>query len=177
MANSKGPGSNANRRDGATRRAARVADIPTRSVIGYAAGNAALFIDLDFCTSRSAAEEEEIFDALVEILPKYADEKNIIHLQMMFKPLHKDGESVNRHDTLAQVVEHINDFPHVKEITICLEFDRFNWRQVSSASSIYNLKFIDWTFDLYVKNREVQHILANSRLDRRLRAAEKKLHG
>ncbi|APA07924.1 predicted protein [Sclerotinia sclerotiorum 1980 UF-70] len=82
MPNIMGPKPNANPRDRATRRAGRVADMPTHSLIEYAAINGALFIDLDFCTSMSAAKEE-IFDALVEIIPKYADETDIIHLQMI----------------------------------------------------------------------------------------------
>ncbi|KAI9646620.1 hypothetical protein NHQ30_004616 [Ciborinia camelliae] len=169
------PKSNANRRNRATRRLARLADVPPHPLINYVGSSAALCIDLDFCMFRSPTEEKNIFDALVETLPKYANETNIIHLRMIFKSPHKDVECANRHEILTRVVEKINDFPHIKEIAFSLVLDRFDWKQLKCASSIYHLNFIDWTFDLNMKNREIEHVLVNSRLDRKLRAAEAKI--
>lgn len=171
-----GPKSNANRRNRATRRADRIANIPALSQINYAASSGTLHIDLDFNKTRLPSEEEETFDTLVKTLPRYANETDIINLKMIFKPSDWDVEGADRHDILTRVVQIINKFPRIKAIQFTLVLDHFNWKQISSASSIYGLDFVNWTFDLDIKKREIQHILANSSLDRRLRAAEKRLH-
>ncbi|TGO44364.1 hypothetical protein BCON_0536g00100 [Botryotinia convoluta] len=70
MPKNRGPKSNANRRNRATRRTDRLAHVTPHTMINYAASPAALSIELDFCTPRSVAEEKEIFDELVEIIPQ-----------------------------------------------------------------------------------------------------------
>ncbi|TGO20977.1 hypothetical protein BPAE_0251g00100 [Botrytis paeoniae] len=175
MSKNRGPKSNANRRNRATRRTDRLAHVPPHTMINYAASPADLSIELDFCIPRSVVEEKKIFDELVEIIPQYADETNIIHLRMIFGSLLNDTKGVNRRDILARVVEIINGFPHIKEITFCLNIDHYNWKQVSCASSMYGLKFPSWTFDMKVHNQEFQQILFNSRIDRQLQAAEAKV--
>ncbi|KAF7957788.1 hypothetical protein EAE96_003358 [Botrytis aclada] len=175
MPKNRGPKSNANRRNRATRRTDRLAHVPPHIMVTYDASPAALSIDLDFYTPRSIAEEEEIFDELVETIPQYADETNIINLGMIFRNLLNDAEGVNRRDILARVVQIINDFPHIKGITFSLIIDHYNWKQVSCTSAIYSLKFHGWTFDMKVKDGEFQPVLSNSPMDRGLRAAEAKL--
>ncbi|KAF7941086.1 hypothetical protein BELL_0032g00210 [Botrytis elliptica] len=174
MPKNRGPKSNANRRNRATRRTDRLAHVPRHTMINYAASPADLSIDLDFCTPRSVAEEKETFNELFKIIPQYADETNIIQLRMVFSNALNDTEGVNRRDILARVVEIINGFPHIKEITFSIDINHYDWKQVSSASAIYGLKFPGWTFNMEVENREVQQILFNSRIDRQLRAAEAK---
>ncbi|TGO37720.1 hypothetical protein BHYA_0090g00100 [Botrytis hyacinthi] len=175
MANHKGPKSNANRRNRATRRADRVADIPAHDMVQYAPSNAALSIDLDFLTTRSPGEEQDEFESLLEIIPRYGNDTKIIHLKMMFKAPEEDVQCIDRRDILAQVVEQINNLPHIKEISFVIAVDRFNWKQIDTASSIYRLKFVDWAFELNIKDGETQKILADSRVDRELRAVERKL--
>ncbi|KAF7907379.1 uncharacterized protein EAF01_004966 [Botrytis porri] len=174
MPKNRGPKSNANRRNRATRRTDRLAHVPSHTMITYDASPAALSIDLDFCTDRPVAEEEEIFHELVNTVPQYSDETNIIHLRMIFGSVLNDTEGVSRRGVLAHVVEIINGFPHIKEITFSIDINHYDWKQVSSASAIYGLKFPNWTFNMKVENREAQQILFNSRIDRQLRAAEAK---
>lgn len=174
MPKNRGPKSNANRRNRATRRTDRLAHVPPHTMINYAASPADLSIELDFCTPRSVAEEKEVFDELVEIIPQYADETHIIHLRMILGSSLNDTEGINRRDILARVVEIINGFPHIKEITFRLDIDHYNWKQVSCASTAYCLNFPGWTFDMKVGNQEFHQILFNSRIDRQLRAAEAK---
>ncbi|KAK6607185.1 hypothetical protein H4I95_04834 [Botrytis cinerea] len=174
MSKIRGPKSNANRRNRATRRTDRLAHVPPHSLIDYAASPADLTIYLEFCNSRSVEGEKKLFDALVETIPMYGDETNIIHLRMILSVLPKDNERVNRRDVLARVVEIINDFPHIKEMNFCLDIHHYDLEQVRCASAIYGLKFPDWTFDMKVEDRDAQRILYNSRIDRQLRAAEAK---
>ncbi|KAF5879404.1 uncharacterized protein Bfra_006613 [Botrytis fragariae] len=176
MANYKGSKSNANSRNRATRRADRVSDIPVHDMVQYAPSNAALSIGLDFFTTRLPGEEQDEFECLLEIIPRYGNDTNIIHLKMMFQAPEEDIQGIYRCDILAQVVEQINNLPHIKEISFVLAVDRFNWKQIDTASSIYRLKFIDWTFELNIKDKKAQKILAGSQVDRQLRAVERKLH-
>ncbi|TEY48065.1 hypothetical protein BOTCAL_0298g00060 [Botryotinia calthae] len=180
MVKHPGPKSNANCRNRTTRRADRVVDIPEHDMVLYVPSKAALYVDFEFPPTRSAGDEKEAFDSLIEIIPRYGNDTNIIHLKiihlkMMFKKAEEDVEAVYRRETLAKVVEQINNLPHIKEISFDLRVDRFNWKQIDVASSIYRLKFVNWTFILTINDREPQIILADSRVDRELRAVERKL--
>ncbi|TGO14847.1 hypothetical protein BTUL_0047g00090 [Botrytis tulipae] len=167
----QGTKSNANRRNRATRRADRVADIPAHDMVQYAPSNAALTINLDFLTTRSPGEEQDEIESLLEIIPRYGNDTNIIHLKMTFKAPEEDIQCIDRRDILAQ----INNLPHIKEISFVIAVDRFNWKQIDTASSIYHLKFVDWAFELKIKDVEKQKVLADSRVDRELQAVERKL--
>ncbi|KAF7868756.1 uncharacterized protein EAF02_009492 [Botrytis sinoallii] len=140
MPKTRGPKSNANRRNRATRRTDRLAHVPPHTMIKYAASPADLSIDLDFCTPRSVAGEKEIFDELLEIIPQYADETNIIQLRIVFSNALKRyrGSQPSRHSRSCR--RNYHGFPHIKEIpflliSITMTGNKSALRPQSTASS------------------------------------------
>ncbi|EDN91057.1 predicted protein [Sclerotinia sclerotiorum 1980 UF-70] len=130
--------------DNTTSEADRLAHIPKNQYINFFPDRNKLTVTLNFL-SRGPNPDGETLDHLLEminILPLYARETNILYLSLFFRPRNEDDLRLTqaRHLVIDRVVEEINEFPYLTKFRACLRVDRFHWDQVADlASALYGI--------------------------------------
>ncbi|CAD6439869.1 dab76abb-4b9d-409d-9856-d6222893f30a [Sclerotinia trifoliorum] len=170
--------------DNTTSETDRFAHIPTHRYIKFFPDRNKLTVTLNFM-SHGPHPSEETLDHLLEminILPLYARETNILYLSIFFRPRDKDDLRLTpaRHLVIGRVVEEINEFPYLTKFRVCLRVDRFHWDQVADlASALYGIRTLPSRRAFNVGQSELaflengcrgRYILPGSSLDRDLRS-------
>ncbi|KAF7874847.1 hypothetical protein EAF04_002021 [Stromatinia cepivora] len=133
--------------DKTTSEADRFAHIPTHRFIKFFPDEGKLRVILDFLSPGPHPDEGTVDHLLkmINILPQYAKDTNILFLGIFFRPRDKDDLRLTqaRHLIIDRIVEEINEFPNLTKFRACLCVYRFHWDQAADlTSALYGLRIL-----------------------------------